>query len=297
MRRFAFLCVLLASCFSFSQLPQPENCPPVAQEIHQTQEQPQASEQPPSIRIKSLSFTSDQPLPAINKEVASEVEGKTIDFSEGWPLELAAVVRDAWQHYGYYRVQVDDPDLDILQETQQEEVARVTVKIDPGKQYWTKDISFSNNLQFHSSQLRDLFPVPDGEIFDTRKMAEGMVALRKLYGERGFIDFAAVPSTQIDESRKRISLMLDLDEGKQFRVGKFEILGMDPVLAQGLIADSGLEPGSIFNARLLEVFFQRNKSLLPARTNAEDTTQRHIDEQAGTIDLTIDVRSCPATND
>ncbi len=223
-----------------------------------------------------------------------EVEGKTIDLA-GWPLKLAAVVRDAWQHHGYYNVQVGDPDLDILQETEQEHLAQVTVKIDPGKQYRTKDISFSNNLQFHSLQLRDLVPVQDGEILDTHEIAEGIGALRKLYSERGFINFAAVPATQIDESRNRISLMLDLDEGKQFRVGKFEIRGMDPVLAQGLIADSGLAPGSIFNSRLLEAFFQRNKSLLPADASAEDATQRHIDEQAGTVDLIIDVRGCPVT--
>ncbi len=86
-----------------------------------------------------------------------------------------------------------------------------------------------------------------------------------------------------------------IHEAAQFRVGKFEILGLDPSLAQALIDDSGLKPGSVFNAQQVKAFFERNKSLLPLDARPEENTEEILRERESIIDLTMDFRGCAGT--
>src|SRR5207247_2403748 len=95
--RYALLLLpaLLYAGFCSAQLPQrPEDCGPnpnSAQEKQSTAEE-QQSEQPPKpffLKIESVVFNSDQPLPAISKDLAAEVEAvKRIEFNETWDSEV-----------------------------------------------------------------------------------------------------------------------------------------------------------------------------------------------------------------
>ena len=95
----ALLCAGLCS----AQLPQrPKNCsldPISAQENQDTGEE-QQTERPPKpffLKIESVVFKSDQPLPPISKELASEVEAvKRIEFDETWDSEVVEKVKDVW---------------------------------------------------------------------------------------------------------------------------------------------------------------------------------------------------------
>jgi hypothetical protein len=63
-----------------------------------------------------------------------------------------------------------------------------------------------------------------------RPGTEGPGALRKLYATRGYIDFTPTALREIDDARARISLEMELDEQKQFHVGKVEVLGAEPAI-------------------------------------------------------------------
>src|SRR5437763_7850218 len=183
-----FLSALLCAGLCSAQLSQrPESCPSgssSAQESQGTAEE-QQSEQPHKpffLKIESVVFKSDQPLPSISKELAAEVEAvKRIEFNETWDSEVVDKIKDVWQHRGYFNIQierddVDREDLNEPAEGEDEFLARIIVKINPGRQYRTGTIRFLHNAQFSSAQLRALFPIQEAEIFDTRKIAQGMEA-------------------------------------------------------------------------------------------------------------------------
>jgi len=299
MKCLILLCYLALPVLSPAQVPERlEKCLPYrtfAQEIRQANAEKDNEEPPPKpIHIKSLTFNSDNPLPANSKQIASEVKANAkIQDGPDWPLELGELVRDAWQQRGYFKVQVDFSDVDILRDAAREQVVRLAVKVDPGKLYRLNDIKFSQSTIASPAELRSVFPIDNGDIFDTHKFGKGIDGLRYLYNEHGFINFAAVPSFQINESSSLITLILELDEGKQFRVGKFTILGLEASLAQTLIAESGLERGSIFNPRLLKQFFERNRSVVPSDANPDNDVERKANEQKATVDIIMDFRSCP----
>jgi hypothetical protein len=54
---------------------------------------------------------------------------------------------------------------------------------------------------------------------------------------------------------------MELDQQKQFRVGRIEVLGLDR--NKETLLKWKLKPGDVFNVELFEDFFKDNKSLFP----------------------------------
>jgi outer membrane protein insertion porin family len=213
--------------------------------------------------------------------------------------ELLERTRDAWQSQGYFKTEVELSGVETLEENSGRRTVAITVKVDAGKQYRLEEIEFNDGAssspgqaratseQFSTELLRAFFPIKPGEIFDTHKLQAGTEELRKAYGKKGFINFAAVPTFNIDETNDRITLVVDLDEGMQFRVGKVQVLGGDPLHAQELIKNSGLTPGAVFDASRLDEL-KLSKNFRPG-----DDVERVLDEKQGTVDLTITLPDCP----
>src|SRR5580692_8995268 len=130
------------------------------------------------------------------------------------------------------------------------------------------------DLIFPPEELRKHFLLNEGDVLDASKIKEGLDALRQLYGSRGYLDFAAKPETITNDKSATISLVLVLDEGKQFRVGKVETYNLDPEREAKL--KSRIQPGDIVNHDLLWNFFRENHTFISVLQQNEDN---------GTIDL------------
>jgi hypothetical protein len=114
-----------------------------------------------------------------------------------------------------------------------------------------------------------------------------------LYVSHGYIDFTAVPETEVNDKLQRISLVMQLDAEKQFHVGSFEILGLDPSLEARL--RSIIRPGEIYNPQPAYDFLKGNQSLLPPDVSSDDLESRR-NGATGIVDLVFDVRPCPPLN-
>jgi outer membrane protein assembly factor BamA len=102
------------------------------------------------------------------------------------------------------------------------------------------------------------------------------------------------PITEVDDVRQRISLVMDLQEGPPYRVGKIEVPGPDPRMES--LLKSKLKRGDIFDPKLVEDFYKKNKSFLPADASPADN-QLHTDVRNGRVDLVFDFRTCPQPQD
>ena len=137
-------------------------------------------------------------------------------------------VRAEFQNRGYFKVVVNEPKtnthdsghagfhIPLLQKGLGKEVD-ITMPIDEGDKYTLGEITFKGNKAVPNTKaLRGLFPIKDGDVFDRSKIAKGLDALGKAYGQVGYINFTSVPSTRFDEDKKQIFIDVDVDEGKQF---------------------------------------------------------------------------------
>jgi len=62
--------------------------------------------------------------------------------------------------------------------------------------------------------LRDQFHIQDGALFNVDEIRAGMERVVKLYKDRGYPDEALDPSTSIDDSAHRVSVLIRISEGK-----------------------------------------------------------------------------------
>ena len=111
------------------------------------------------------------------------------------------------------------------------------------------------------TKLRKLIPLSEGDLFKaSEKIRESLDNLSKLYGSQGYYDFTATPLTQADDANQRISLVMELDEQRQYRIGNVKVISLDPKIQP--ILDSEFKPGDILNSQAVEEFFQENKLCL-----------------------------------
>lgn len=213
-------------------------------------------------------------------------------------------VRAEFQNRGYFKVLVDEPKTEIhdtghtgfhipwIQPGLGKSVD-ITMPIEEGDRYRLGTITFKNNKAIpNNAALRSLFPMKDGEIFSREKVAKGLENLRKAYGEAGYINFTSVPDTKFDDEKKTVDLTVDVDEGKQFYVRRIEFQGNTTTRDKVIRREIALEEGQIYNSRYWELSLLRLNQLGyfdQLKPDDPNTTERHLDEKAGTVDLTLKV--------
>jgi outer membrane protein assembly factor BamA len=299
--------ILICSSPIYAQIPRRlERClpyPTLAEEIKDMQDEVEAKERKTPQRkvvIDDVNFDGPIHLPnSIREQLITELKQREFDGDYDWLGEIQEVpVRGAWQDQGYFRVNSTAQARIISSDSTIQHVS-VIVHVDEGLQYRLGDVSFREGdpddpLPFPAEELRKLVPLREGDLFNVEKIREGLEALKKLYDSNGYIDFTASPDMEVDEASRRISLVMVLDQQKQYRVGKVEILGVDARTASNL--RSKLKPGDIFNSRLVDDFLKENKAALPADASPRDI-EVHRDVRNGTVDARADFRTCQQPQD
>lgn len=198
-------------------------------------------------------------------------------------------LRSAWQDRGYFKVALD-PQAKSLGGDAASERFLVEVRVlNEGPQYHLGNVQFTAGTVFQDWELREALPMREGDIFNVESVRKGIAALTKLYASCGYIDFTAVPDTVIDDDPQRISLIMYLDEQKQYRIGHLDIIGADPTLDARL--RSIIIPGAIFDPVGLEDFAKQNLTTLPPRFL--DRMEARRNSRTGIVDISFDLSPCP----
>jgi outer membrane protein insertion porin family len=165
--------------------------------------------------------------------------------------------------------------------------------IDEGDKYHLGKITFKNNKAIsNTAALRSLIPLKDGDVFSREKIAKGIEALRKAYGEFGYINYTGVPSTTFDDDKKLAFLEFDIDEGKQFYVRRIEFVGNTTTRDKVIRRELALEEGGVYNSRLWELSLLRLNQLSyfdQLKPEDPNVTEKKLDEKNGQVDLTLKV--------
>ncbi len=240
------------------------------------------------------------PIGIPNSIFLEGVFAKTFDGSK--LEEDTERVRDAMQQYGYFKAIVDDPKTQLrdvngkfripMIQKGQGKVMDITMPIEEGDKFKLKAITFTNNKAIANTQLlRGLFPIKDGDTFDKHLVGKGLDNLRKAYGEIGFIDFSSVPTTEIDDQKKMITLNIEMEEGKAYYVRRIEFQGNTTTRDRVIRRELLVQEGQVFNSRLWDISVLRlNQLNYFDALKAEDDTERKLDAKNGTVDLTVKVK-------
>jgi outer membrane protein assembly factor BamA len=170
------------------------------------------------------------------------------------------------------------------------------LNVEPGRQYRLGAVRFTSGdsektLSFPQGELRRLLALNQGDLFSVNKIRAAIVSITTFYGANGFIDCVPMPITVIDKNAKNIDLSFSINEGRQYRVGKVEIVGISEDLKGKL--QLALQPGQIFNRRQVQEFRLRNKARLPPGVS-ERSVEIGRDTRTGIVNLKFDFWSYPS---
>jgi outer membrane protein insertion porin family len=211
-------------------------------------------------------------------------------------------VRDAYQQKGYFKALVQDPKTQIRDvggvywyfpfKARHGKSVDISVPIEEGDRYTLKEIKFSGNKAYpNTPALRRLIPMKDGDFFNVEMMRKGIKNLHDAYGEGGYINFTPVPSTDIDEEHKTITVTFDLDEGKPYSVRRIEFKGNTTTRDKVIRRELALEEGGVYNSKLWELSLLRLNQLgyfEPLKPDQDSEVKQ--DNQNATVDLTLKVK-------
>lgn len=219
----------------------------------------QVSEPNPVVRKLTLSNVHAVTQPEqqrIVRDVLHQIGTQSYANKSDFFDEIANRIRAEFQNRGYFKVLVEDPVVKVLSRRGAHEIVDVDLMVQEGEQYRLKSLEFKNSATFRIAELRAAFQIADGDIFNRSKIASGLENLRRLYGTEGYVNFAAVPETSIDEDAHLVSLSVDLDAGYVFRLGTLTVLGeeSEPGARQKLLATWRGYEGKVYDFRLLQQF-------------------------------------------
>jgi hypothetical protein len=280
--------------------PRLERClpsPTLAQEISAFHDARDAAQPWPKIAIVSIAFAPRSDLPeALRAQIIGII--KSSQFSDSpdgaWLQELQEdAIRGALQDAGYFKSLVE-ADKFLVAAAPAVHQYGLVLNIDSGEKYSLGEIRFANTregqpLVFSENELRERFAMKPGDILDVSRVRRGLKELTALYGARGYIDMTPEPETDIDADTAVIKMLIKIDEGKSYRIGKIEFLGL-PERNQAALRPQ-LKSGDVFDVRYRDELLRQNKSLLPSDASASDVGLQR-EERAGVVNLTFDFRSC-----
>jgi outer membrane protein assembly factor BamA len=301
------MCVLLFSARSSAQISRRlDRClpyPTLSDEIGDMRTEVRAKTtaqehaRPPARRVvvDDVKFDGPTRLPDSTRErLVAEIKRRSYDADSRWLDDVQdRLVLDAWQDEGFFKALPTARDRTVSSDRTARHVL-LTVHVDEGLQYKLGDVRFRSAdpavpLVFSNEQLRKLLQIREGDLFGVDKIREALDAIRDLYGSHGYVYFVASPLTDIDNERGRVSLIMELDQQKQFRLAKVEIFGPDAMIEK--ILASTFKPGEVFNGQLIKNFLAENKSSLPPDVSFEDI-ELHRDINRGTVDIRFNFQTC-----
>jgi len=159
--------------------------------------------------------------------------------------------------------------------------------VSEGVRYKLAEITFIENHAFSSKRLREQFPLRRGALFERGKVVSGLQSLRKMYGTRGFLDWTAIPDTNVG-SNGTVGLNISIQEGRQYHMGKLDIVA-DQEVASRLRGEWKLAEGDVYDRTYIDQYLEANRDLLPvgfSRANVQQV-QNCPDAQVG-VRLIVD---------
>jgi outer membrane protein insertion porin family len=240
-----------------------------------------------------------RPIGIPHSIILESIFDKTFDASK--LSEDQERVRFAYQQKGYFKALVQDPQTKIRDTGggfhfgplgKAGKRVDITIPIEEGDRYRLGSITFKNNKTITNTEgLRRLFAMKDGDIFNSELVRKGLDNLRKAYGELGYINFTSVPDTQIDDDKKLINLIIDVDEGKAFSVRRIEFQGNTTTRDKVIRRELAVEEGQVYNNRLWEFSVLRlNQLNYFEALKAEQDSEVKTNNQTGSVDITLKVK-------
>jgi outer membrane protein insertion porin family len=208
-------------------------------------------------------------------------------------------VRDLYRESGYKNVVIGEPQIQVRVENpnaQPDERKRrlvITVPVEEGNRWKFGEVKIEGNEIFPDAPLVSVFQYRPGDWLRGDTIQEGVDAVKEVYNNTGYIQ-AQVSTELVEVSQEVADVIVRVQEGEQFRVGRIEFEGntrtKDKVLRrefrvqEGRVLSLGALKNSLYKIRQLGYFELDEED--PIQFNFRDDNKVDLEVQGREADRT-----------
>src|SRR6266481_2833108 len=137
----------------------------------------------------------------------------------------------------------------------------LTLKVEENSQYSVGDVKVSGNKALNDALIKAVMGLVPGQVYNESLLRKGFDNLKKIYGARGYVNFTPVPVQDIDEEKKLINFIVNIDEDRQFTVNRIAFSGNTTTRDKVIRREVMVNEGEVFNSSLWDLSLLRLNQL------------------------------------
>ncbi len=239
------------------------------------------------IRIRNMDFSGTAPTELGPLQAAAEpLEGA--DYSRTvLRVQEDKVFLPIYLERGYLKTSFGDAQAKVVEATSAPTLVDVTFPVVPGLQYKVADVQISGQTAFPVSQLRPIIHLQTGQPANAVQLEEDLLAIRKLYGTKGYMAVAIHPKPQMDDAQSSVKYEIAIHEGDVYKMGELTIEGLDTETTARLQEDWKLRGGDPYDASYPRRFLDETNQELAGMGAWKISVHEAVDDKEKVVDLTL----------
>lgn len=161
------------------------------------------------------------------------------------------------------------------------------VPVQPGKLYATSTVDWKGTSAIPTSEVAPLLHLAPGQPADAVRLLRDIENVGKLYRSRGFMAAKLKPDAQFDDAKSTVHYDINVAEGDLYKMGEFEILGLDTQAKARMEAAWTLQAGQPYNADYPNKFLEDTRQLVPRGSRWAVSVHETPDARDKTVDVEI----------
>ncbi len=167
-------------------------------------------------------------------------------------------IRDLYFNNGFIKVVVGEAKIQL---TDDKKGMVVTIPIAEGDQYNTSSIEISGNKVFGDDLIKKRITMMPEKPFSKQNLKKDIFSISELYSENGYALITVTPDLVPDENKKLVKIVLKIDEGDKYKIGRIEISGNTKTRDKVIRREIRFDEGDIFNSALIKRSYEKINNL------------------------------------
>jgi len=278
----------------------------------------------PKLKIREIEFVGNSAKSdgALAKKMKENKDRSRIPvwnwFSRGGTYKADKFEMDAdliqayYRQEGYVRAQIGNPEVETIRDSDDKKTRyiRLRIPVTEGVRYRLNEFAIDGNTVVKSEALRPLFELQKGEWYNEKKVRDGLIKARELYGAGGYMEFTGFPDLKpSDEPEENVpaalaappppgpptvDVTMRLQEGQQYFVNRITFIGNSTTRDNVIRREMRLVEGAVFNTEALKYSVRRLNQLgyfeqINEQDQAAIKTEKTVGRD-GNVDVTLTLK-------
>jgi outer membrane protein insertion porin family len=200
-------------------------------------------------------------------------------------------VRELYRNAGFKNVLLGDPEVEVralrpdaAESDEQKRRIFLTVPVEEGERWRFGEISIEGNKTYSDQALLRVFRNKPGTWLRANLIDEGVESINELYNNTGYM-FARIEPEIVERDDQVADVLIKVDEGDQFTVGRIEFEGNARTRDKVLRRELRVQEGLLMNVGALRSSVYKVNQLGYFKLDEEDPVQVDVDQEDKEVNL------------